>query len=97
MREWQCIFYYYDPGYESTTSNSGGAYSLTVSEGWSGDFKTTYKYGYYFTPSYITYNNIAADQTGQDYTATSTSYPDGRKSLQERADRVSHPRRSRTW
>ncbi len=57
----------------TATTNSKGYYSQIVSDGWSGT-ATPSKTGYTFSPSERIYENIASDQTGQDYTASLLTY-----------------------
>ena len=56
------------PG-KAVTSNSSGAYSVTVDYGWSGTVTPT-KDGYDFDPSNIQFDNILGDQTNQSFTPT---------------------------
>jgi len=51
----------------TTTTSTDGSYSHTVIEGWSGE-ATPSKSCYSFSPSSLSYSNLASDQTGQDYT-----------------------------
>ncbi len=53
------------------TTDSNGYYSVTVSTGWSGTV-TPGKSGYTFTPSSRSYSNVTSNQTGQDYTGTTS-------------------------
>jgi M6 family metalloprotease-like protein/uncharacterized repeat protein (TIGR02543 family) len=57
----------------STTTDSSGNYSHSVNQGWSGN-ATPSKTGYAFSPESRSYDNVASDQTGQDYTATILTY-----------------------
>ena len=50
-------------------SSTGGAYSGTVTYGWSGTVTPTKNY-YNFSPTNKTYSNVTADQDDQDYTAS---------------------------
>ncbi len=50
------------------TSDGGGNYTATVSDGWSGTV-TPSKTGYTFTPPSRTYSNVTSNQTSQNYTA----------------------------
>jgi hypothetical protein len=52
----------------SATANGSGNYSFTVPAGWSGTV-TPSKSGLIFSPTERTYTTVAANQTGQDYTA----------------------------
>src|SRR6266540_6593025 len=52
----------------SATANGSGNYSFTVPAGWSGTV-TPSKIGFIFSPPERTYTAVAANQTGQDYTA----------------------------
>jgi hypothetical protein len=57
---------------ETTTTNAGGNYSITVESGWSGTI-TPSKAGYAFTPTDRTYSNVTTDQTGQNYVGDTSS------------------------
>src|SRR6266508_3129854 len=57
----------------STTADGSGNYSFTVPADWSGTV-TPSKIGFIFSPPNRTYTAVAANQTGQDYTATFTTY-----------------------
>jgi parallel beta-helix repeat protein len=57
----------------STTANSSGNYSFTVTTGWSGTV-TPSKTGYTFSPSSRAYSNVQANQTAQNYTAAAVNY-----------------------
>ena len=63
---------YDDGGPMAATAESSGKYTFTVSYNWSGKV-TPSKAGYTFTPASIEYTNVLADQTGQNYTATSVA------------------------
>jgi len=52
----------------STSADGSGNYSIHVPSGWSGTV-TPSKSGFVFSPASISYSNIVADQTGQNYTA----------------------------
>ena len=52
----------------STTANGSGNYTFDVPPGWSGTV-TPSRQCYNFTPANRSYNNIRANQPGQDYTA----------------------------
>src|SRR6185295_2791781 len=56
-------------------SNAQGQYSCTVPQGWSGSITPSLS-GYAFTPAARTYSGVAANQTGQNYTATA-ALPNG--------------------
>jgi hypothetical protein len=56
----------------STTADTNGDYSFTVSYGWSGTV-TPSKTGYIFSPSSKTYTDVSADQI-QGFTATIITY-----------------------
>jgi hypothetical protein len=58
---------YGDSGTKADT-DADGNYLIEVLEGWSGTV-TPFKPGYFFTPTSMTYTEVAADQTDQDYTA----------------------------
>ena len=60
-----------DNGGGSTTTNSSGDFSLTVTSGWSGTLTPSLT-GYTFTPSSKTFSNVTANQN-QNFTATSGS------------------------
>ena len=49
-------------------TDGSGFYTATVDYGWSGTVTPT-KYGYTFEPNSLTYDNVIADQTNQDYQA----------------------------
>src|SRR6266508_1724743 len=57
----------------STTADGSGNYSFTVPADWSGTV-TPSKIGFIFSPPNRTYTAVAANQTGQDYTATFIPY-----------------------
>jgi hypothetical protein len=59
------------PGNPAT--DASGNYSVTVDYGWSGTATPTLA-GYSFTPVNISYTNVQADKTAQDYTATLNQY-----------------------
>jgi len=61
-------------GNSCTTSNAQGQYSCTVPQGWSGSVTPSLS-GYAFIPASRSYSSVAANQTGQNYTATSTVVP----------------------
>jgi len=62
------------PGGYSVSTNSSGNYSLSLPSGWTGTV-TPGLVNYSFTPANKAYNNLAANQPGQNYTATNTSIP----------------------
>jgi hypothetical protein len=64
---------YTDNGTKTVTSASNGTYTLPVPTGWSGDVTPSLA-GYIFTPDKITYTNVTANKTGQDYVATKIGY-----------------------
>ncbi|MGD0613112.1 MAG: hypothetical protein ABSB41_16560 [Anaerolineales bacterium] len=64
---------YTDGSPETATSAADGSYSFTVSDNWSGTVTPSLA-GYTFSPADLTYSNVQADQTGQDYTATAITY-----------------------
>jgi len=55
------------------TTNAAGQYSAAVNQGFSGTV-TPGMTGYTFNPANRSYNNVTANQTGQDYTASTVSY-----------------------
>jgi len=57
----------------STTADGSGNYSITVPADWSGTV-TPSKTNFTFSPPQRTYTTVAANQTGQDYTATLITY-----------------------
>lgn len=57
---------------QTTTTNLGGIYSITLESGWSGTI-TPSSAGYTFAPEFRTYSNVTTDQTGQDYLGTSSA------------------------
>ena len=64
---------YTDGTPKTVISDSSGNYSLTVTYNWSGTV-TPSKTGYTFTPASLTYTNVLADQTGQNYIALPITY-----------------------
>jgi len=64
---------YIDSTPKIVISDSVGNYSLTVTNNWSGTV-TPSKTGYTFNPASITYSNVLADQTGQNYVAPPITY-----------------------
>jgi hypothetical protein len=60
---------YTDGTAKTTTANTNGDYSFSVSYNWTGTV-TPSKTGYTFTPASKPYTNVLADQTAQNYTAT---------------------------
>jgi hypothetical protein len=54
-------------------SGSGGSYTTTVDWDWTGTVRPV-KQGYTFIPEQIPYNNVAYNQTNQDYIATPITY-----------------------
>lgn len=61
---------YNDGGVKTVTSDGSGNYSVTVSNNWTGTL-TPSKTGYAFSPANYSYNNLAADQTNQDFSVAS--------------------------
>jgi len=59
------------PGAPTTDAN--GNYSATVLQGFNGTV-TPRKTGYVFTPASLTYTNVTANQTGQNYTGTAVPF-----------------------
>jgi uncharacterized delta-60 repeat protein len=59
---------YMDGTAKSITSDSSGAYWISVPENWTGTV-TPAKAGFTFTPTSRSYTTVAADLTDQDYTA----------------------------
>jgi hypothetical protein len=59
----------------SSTTDSSGYYSNTVSYGWSG-VVTPSKSGYTFNPLLRSYSNVTSDMLGQDYVALVQEQPD---------------------
>jgi hypothetical protein len=57
-------------GVSCTNSDAAGNYACTVPQGWTGTV-TPSSSGYTFTPTSRSYSNVAANQTAQNYTATS--------------------------
>ena len=57
---------------KTVTADGAGLYSFQVPTDWSGTV-TPSKAGYTFSPASMTYANVLADQTAQNYTATSAS------------------------
>ena len=52
----------------SPVTSAAGAYVAVVSSGWNGRVRPV-RAGYAFTPASMTYANVSADSTAQDYTA----------------------------
>ena len=59
-------------GVSCTYSDATGHYACTVPQGWSGTVTPALS-GYTFAPTSRTYANVAADQPGQDYVASSVT------------------------
>ncbi len=64
------ILTYEDGTTKTVTADGSGAYSIQVPADWSGTV-TPSKAGYDFSPLSMTYSNVLANQTGQNYTVTS--------------------------
>ena len=62
------VLSYTDGTPRTVTANSSGAYSITVPFNWSGTV-TPSKAGYFFTPRSVSYTNLTAPQTIQNFTA----------------------------
>jgi glucose/arabinose dehydrogenase len=60
---------YTDGTAKTATSQTDGSYSFTVSYDWSGTVTPTHAC-YTFSPTSRTYNNVIANQTGENYTPT---------------------------
>jgi hypothetical protein len=60
---------YTDGSAKTATSDAGGAYSFSVSNNWTGTVAPS-KTGYSFSPVNYSYNNIAADQSNQDFSVS---------------------------
>ncbi len=58
---------------KTVTANAAGLYSFQVPTDWSGTV-TPAKPGYIFSPTSMTYANVLADQTSQDYTTTGVTF-----------------------
>jgi hypothetical protein len=58
-------------GYFETDTN--GFYTISVLPGWSGTITPQSAQTGFFTPAFITYNNVTYNQTGQNYTWTPTT------------------------
>jgi hypothetical protein len=58
---------------KTVTADGGGNYQIPVPNHWSGTV-TPSKTGYSFTPTNRSYTDVAADKTGQDYTASLNTY-----------------------
>lgn len=67
------ILSYIDDVPMNVIAEPNGNYALTVAQGWSGTV-TPSKAGYIFSPASRSYNNVHADQTGQNYTARFAVY-----------------------
>ncbi len=64
---------YTDGTPKTATSASDGSYSFIVSYNWSGTVTPSLA-GYTFSPANISYTNVLADQTAQNYTASAITY-----------------------
>jgi hypothetical protein len=73
------------PGNPQTSAS--GNYSATVSYGWSGTVTPIIE-GYTFDPSSREYTNVTTNQTGQHYTATAVTSPEGVARVQVKAGGV---------
>jgi parallel beta-helix repeat protein len=60
---------YTDGALKTVAADGSGNYVLTVSAGWSGQVTPSMP-GFTFSPLSSTYNNVSANLTGEDYTAT---------------------------
>ena len=58
---------------KTVTADGAGLYSFQVPTDWSGTV-TPAKAGYIFSPTSMTYANVLADQTAQDYTTTGVTF-----------------------
>ena len=67
------LSYTIDSTPKTATADGAGLYSFQVPTDWSGTV-TPSKIGYIFSPSSMTYANVLADQTAQDYTTTGVTY-----------------------
>jgi len=65
----EVILSYTDGVVKNVTADSTGQYSITVPAGWSGTV-TPHKGSYAFNPTEVTYTNVLANLTGQNYVAT---------------------------
>jgi hypothetical protein len=63
----------FSDGAGQTTTDTAGNFSKAVQNGWSGSV-TPSKPGWSFDPASIPYENVTADQTGQDFTGTPTNF-----------------------
>jgi parallel beta-helix repeat protein len=64
---------YTDGTPRTVTADGDGLYSFQVPTDWSGTV-TPAKDGYIFSPTSMTYANVLADQTAQDYTTTGVTF-----------------------
>ncbi len=64
---------YTDGSPKTATADGSGNYTFTVSNGWTGTV-TPSMTGYTFSPTYLSYTNVTADQPNQNYTATPITY-----------------------
>ncbi|MBI5944540.1 MAG: right-handed parallel beta-helix repeat-containing protein [Chloroflexi bacterium] len=64
---------YTDGTPKTVTANGAGVYNFQVPTDWSGTV-TPSKAGYIFSPTSMSYTNVLADQTGQDYTTTGVTF-----------------------
>jgi hypothetical protein len=60
---------YLDDTTKTVTSSSSGDYSFTIADGWSGTVTPSHPC-FTFTPPDLTYSNVTADQTSQDFAPT---------------------------
>ncbi len=58
----------------TATTSTGGSYIKTVPYGWSGTATPSIR-GYSFNPPYISYSNVTANLSGQNYTAVEPGPP----------------------
>ena len=61
-------------GLGSAVTDGSGAYSMQVPDGWNGNVTPSLG-GYTFTPPSTNYMNVTADETNQDYAATTVAAP----------------------
>jgi FtsP/CotA-like multicopper oxidase with cupredoxin domain len=60
----------------TATTNANGVYTITLPSGWSGTAAPSLA-GYLFNPASLSYTNVTANQTAQNYTATQVAVVSG--------------------
>jgi hypothetical protein len=83
-------------GGSCTTSDSAGSYSCTAPQGWSGTVTPALS-GYSFTPSSLSYSNLAANQASQNFAATSSGAGTQSSATLQTSANPARPRRNVTF